>query len=448
VSVPPTTEGSADPPMPTVRHRVISGIRWTLVGYGAQNVLRFASNLMLTRLLQPTAFGLMTLTNIFIMGLELLSDVGVGPAIIQSKRGDDHRLLDTAWTVQIVRGFILFGVSLVIAWPASKYYSSAQLGPLIVAAGVGIVIRGFTPTRVHSLNRKVLLGRLTLMEFSSQIIALTVTLLLSWKLRSVWGLLIGTLVGDVARVVLSFAVLPGHRHRLLFDRDALKEIVHIGRWIILSTAVTYAAANLDRLVMGRLLSVREVGIYSIAFQIVSSVTGLGRMFGSRVIFPVLAETARLSKENLYLRLRKARVLWILPTVAVLVILSIWGDVLIRHLYKADYQAAGWMLRILAAGAIVATVNQATGVVWPSLGDFKVISILMVVQVPILLTFMYIGRLTFGVVGFVVGAAAVEIPILPLQSFLVQRRHKLWQPEVDLPILAIGAALVTLGFLLR
>lgn len=428
----------------SIKERVIAGLSWTVVGYGAQNVLRLASNLILTRILVPSAFGLMTLTNIFILGLELLSDVGVGPAIIHSPRGDDHDLLDTAWTLQIVRGGLLFLVSLVIAWPASKYYGEPALAPLVAVAGLGIVIRGFTPTRVHTLNRKVLLGRLTTMELTCQVFSLIVTACASYVLRSAWGLLIGMLVGDLTRVALSYAILPGHRHRLLLDRPALKELVHVGRWIIVSTAVTYAASNLDRLIMGRVLSVREVGIYSIALQMVGAVTGLGRMVGSRVIFPVLAETARTSREYLYPRLRKARLAWILPTALVLVAMAIWGDLLIRLLYKPAYQEAGWMLRILAAGSVVAVVNQATGVIWPSLGEFRTITILMFIQVPLLLTGLYIGGTRFGVVGYVIGVAAVELPMFPIQSFLAQRRHRLFQPEVDLPVIAISAVLIALG----
>lgn len=446
-----TPEAEAPPPRPatrSIKERVVAGASWTVVGYGSQNVLRLASNLILTRILAPSAFGLMMLTNIFITGLELLSDVGVGPAIIHSPRGDDRDLLDTAWTLQIIRGGILFAVSILIAWPASKYYKEPQLASLVAVAGLGLVIRSFTPTRVHTMNRKLLLGRVTMLDLICQTFALCVTALASYVLRSAWGLLVGTLAGDLARVSLNFLFLPGHRHRLLLDRSALRELVHMGRWIFVSTAITYAAGNLDRLVMGRVLSVNEMGIYSVAFQMVSSVTGLGRVFGSRVVFPMLAETARSSRELLYRRLRKVRLLWILPTSAILVGLSIWGDVLIGILYKPNYHAAGWMLRILAAGSVVGILNQASGIIWPSLGEFRTITTLMFIQVPLLLTGLYFGGTYFGTVGYVVGIAVIELAMFPINSFLAWRRYRLFQPEVDMPVMAVAAALIALGAYLR
>ena len=70
-----------------------------LMGFGTGQVLRLASNLILTRLLFPEAFGVMAMVSVFLMGLAMFSDVGVGPAIMQSKRGDDRDFLNTAWTI-------------------------------------------------------------------------------------------------------------------------------------------------------------------------------------------------------------------------------------------------------------------------------------------------------------------------------------------------------------
>lgn len=445
--VAPPPHGLRASPMRTLKSRALEGAWWTIVGYGVQQALRFGSNIVLTRLLVPDAFGLMTLTSVFIMGLEMLSDVGVGPAIIQSKRGDEPKLLDTAWTVQIIRGFALFALAIAISWPASKIYGEPALAALVAAAGAGIAIRGFTPTRVHTLNRHVLLGRLTLFELLTSALGVLVTITAAWIMRSVWALLIGTIIGDIARLAFSFMLLPGHRHRFRIDHDSVHEIVRVGRWVIASTALTFGVGQLDRLTMGRLLSVRELGVYSIAFLMVNAVVSLGRTVGSRVLFPLLAETIRDEPARLYLRLRAARCTWILPTVAVLLVLAVWGDWAIELLYPVNYQDAGWMLRILAAGAIPAVISQASGVLWPALGEFRMITVLMGVQLPVLFGAMLLGHSLYGVMGFVVGVAAVELLCYPIQATLLARR-RLWQPEVDLPLLLVPGLLVTFGALLR
>ncbi len=76
--------------------RAFRGAGLTVFGFGWGQMMRLASNLILTRILFPEAFGLMALISVFLMGLNMFSDVGVAPAILQSKRGDERSFLDTA----------------------------------------------------------------------------------------------------------------------------------------------------------------------------------------------------------------------------------------------------------------------------------------------------------------------------------------------------------------
>ena len=99
--------------------RVMRSSALTVGGFAFSQGLRLASNLILTRLLFPEAFGLMALVSVFMMGLQQFSDVGVSPAILQSKRGDERDFLDTAWTIQVLRGAGLFLVGCGLAWPAA-----------------------------------------------------------------------------------------------------------------------------------------------------------------------------------------------------------------------------------------------------------------------------------------------------------------------------------------
>jgi O-antigen/teichoic acid export membrane protein len=117
---------SGTPDVGALRHRAVGGSVWTLVGFGTSNALRLVSNVLLARLLFPEAFGLMAMVHVFIQGLWLFTDIGVGPAIVQSKRGDDRDYLDTAWTIQALRGMALTLVSFAIAWPTCSTTSRSR----------------------------------------------------------------------------------------------------------------------------------------------------------------------------------------------------------------------------------------------------------------------------------------------------------------------------------
>jgi O-antigen/teichoic acid export membrane protein len=289
-------------------------------------------------------------------------------------------------------------------------------------------------------NRHLVLSRLIVMEIAGQVIQLSVNIIAAYFLRSVWALLLGWVVADVVRLIFSFTLLKGIPNKFEWDKEAARDLVHVGRWVILSTAATFGAGYVDRLTLGRLLSVTELGIYNIAYFLASAGASVIRSIGSRVLFPALSETLRDDPHLLRKRLHKIRVLWVLPTVAVLLVLIVGGPWIVRLLYRRDYWEAGWMLRLLAAGSIPMVLNQSYGIVWPALAEWRTNTFLMMIQVPLLLALSLVGHRLHGLVGFVSGVALVELAMYPVTVILIARR-KLWQPALDLPVLALGVALV-------
>ena len=91
-----------------MKARALRGSLLTSISFGSENILRLVSNLVLTRILFPEAFGLMVLVQMVFAGASMLSDVGIKSAIVQDKRGDDPVFLNTAWAVQILRGLLIW----------------------------------------------------------------------------------------------------------------------------------------------------------------------------------------------------------------------------------------------------------------------------------------------------------------------------------------------------
>ncbi len=132
-----------------------------LIGaFGLMQVLRFGANIMFARLLRPEAFGILALVNVLIQGLQMLSDAGVWFCVVQSPRGEDPQFLQTAWTVQVVRGFYLWIASCLIAWPAAWFYQEWQLLYFVPIVGASAAISGFNSVSIYLQNRKLALFRL------------------------------------------------------------------------------------------------------------------------------------------------------------------------------------------------------------------------------------------------------------------------------------------------
>ena len=206
------------------------GAMLTFLRYGGAMILRLGTNLVLTRLLFAEVFGLMALVSVLVQGVQMFSDVGIGPSIIRSKRANDPVFLDTLWTVQVVRGFGQWLVMGLLAWPFAKFYGDPQLLQMVPVIGLSAVILGFGSTKQYTQNRELRLGGLMIMELAAQAAGAAMMITLAYFMQSVWALVFGTLFNNLVRTALSFLILPGPNNRLRWEPEARAELFGFGRW--------------------------------------------------------------------------------------------------------------------------------------------------------------------------------------------------------------------------
>src|SRR5690606_1257429 len=192
----------------SVRSQAIRGSFWTLGGYGSGQLIRLVNHLVLAWLLAPEIFGLMALVKVVQQGLNMFSDIGIGPSIIQNPRGNEPNFLNTAWTIQVIRGFVLWICACLVAWPFAALFArndpaAWQLMYLLPVVGFGAVLNGFNSTALATLNKELRLGRITVLEITSQIVSLTV--MVTWAIISptVWAMVAGGLAGNCYKLIAS-----------------------------------------------------------------------------------------------------------------------------------------------------------------------------------------------------------------------------------------------------
>ena len=175
----------------SLRSLVARASLWSVGGMAASQLLRLASNLVLTRLLFPQAFGLLAIVTSFRVGLEMFSDVGVGPSIIREPRGEDPVFLNTAWTLQVIRGLVLWGGSILIAYPLALLYNEEQIVWIFPVTGVIVAIAGFRSTSWFVLSRRLELRKVELLQVCVQVVGATVMIVWALLHPTVWALVVG-----------------------------------------------------------------------------------------------------------------------------------------------------------------------------------------------------------------------------------------------------------------
>jgi O-antigen/teichoic acid export membrane protein len=353
-----------------LRQRVMNAGFWTLAGYGINLVIRFGSNLLMTRILAPEMFGVMAIASMIMVGLVMFSDIGLRQNIVQSDRGSDPSFLNTAWSIQIVRGLFLWAVAAVISVlifvaqqrgfaVSDSVYDAPSLPWVICAISATAVISGFDSTKLIEASRHLLLSQVTKIDIASQFFGLAVMLV--WLIfdRSIWILVAGSLGSTAARTVLSHAWLSGNTNKWNWEPAAVAEIFHFGKWLFLSSILGFFVNNGDRLLLGGTISASDLGVYVIAFLIYSSVEQIIGKIIIEVVFPALSEIARERRDNLKANYYKFHILIAGFSYSCAGFLLVAAPRIISLLYDPRYAEAGWVLQLLALTLITVPFRVAT-----------------------------------------------------------------------------------------
>ncbi len=427
-----------------MRARAIRSSGFTFLKLGGHNILRLASNLILTRLLFPEAFGIMALVQVVLSGVTMFSDFGIRGSIIQDKRGTDPNFLNTAWTVQIVRGLLLGLIVLFAARAISEFYETPLLRELLLVSAAVPVIQGFASTRLASASRELYIGRMVGLQLGAQFVAIIVTIFLAWWLETVWALVFGALVGPALVTILSHVVIPGIRNRPRFDIDALKRLFAFGKYIYLGTIAGFFVNQGDKVVLGKFISLGELAIYNIALFLASVPILLGQSLLGSVVFPLYARRPPWESRENRRKIQRSRFFMTGVLLSGLLVLALIGEVLVTVLFDERYHGAGPLVIVIALSAMPRIILQS----YPTLplayghsGRFASLNIALAVSQ---LALVFLGAKFAGVIGAAVAPALSYLLYYPFLVVMV-RRYQGWDVAHDVFYFAVALGIAATVF---
>ncbi len=426
-----------------MKARAIRGTALSIIGFGGSQVIRLGSNLILTRILFPEAFGLMALVLIVLAGLEMFSDIAIGPSIIQSARGDEETFLNTAWTLQILRGIVLWLAACALAIPIAHFYEQDALARMIPVVGFSTVIAGFSSIGMYTANRHLTLGRLTALELAAQVVGTLVMIGLALWLQSVWALVLGSLAIAMAKTALSHVFLPGPGNRIGWDKSAFLEIFHFGKYIFLGTIAGFFIQHGDRLVLGKFISLEELAVYTIALLFAGIPQMLNNHLVSRVLLPLYKNRPPSENAGNRAQIGQARFLLRLAFLGLGAVLALGGEPLVSLLYDSRYQLAGPLLVLVSLSLLSKIIIGGYDAILLANGNSRDFTILTVGTAVLRVIVLLVLVQNYGVLGAVLASVLIDILTYPALVYFI-RPYRGWYPGQDLGFLILALAIGTLA----
>jgi len=446
----PAPEELSKPQVQALESKAVRGVWFVSISYGLALAIRLVSSVVLSRLFAPELFGVLALVTTILTGISLFSHIGLQDSVIQDPRGDDPVFLNTAWTLQAIRGVGLFLLTIPVAWPMARFYHDSRLLWILPALGLSSAIGGFSSSSLLSLARHMGVGKLSLLELLTQFLQFAITLAWAVFQPSLIALVAGRLISEFVRTAVSYWFMPEARPRFMLEKESIRQLVRFGRWILVGTALTFLALQSDRLILARLISFRMLGIYGIAFGISDIPRQIILQFCSRVGFPFIARFSsrpRWEYQDILIKYR-------MPVLAVggllLIIVTCTGDFFIRSVYDKRYHDAAWMIGIFTVGLWHTLLYSTTSPAIMSLQKSHYNAIGYLVYCISLYSALPIGYHWMGMPGAVLAVAVADLPVYFVTLYSAQREGiRLYFQDAWLSVaffVSLGAALALRSFL--
>ena len=409
-------------------------------------LLRLVNSVVFSHMFVPEYFGLLALVTTILVGLNLFSHLGLQDSVVQNPRGDEPDFINTAWTLQVIRGVGIFIVTILLAWPAAHFYHAPQMIWLLPVLGFGCVIAGLASPSTLTLARHLGVWQLSNLELMNQLVAFIATIAWAYFSPTVWALAGGRLIAEATRTLHSYTMEREIRPRFVLDRTVMKEIVRFGKWILVGTILNYFALQSDRLILGKLVALRVLALYGIAYNISDLPRQVILQFCSKVGFPFIAKFMQKSREEYTAVLVKYRAPVLLGGAILLTGTICTGDLFILHVYDKRYAGAAWMVAVLAAGLWHTLLYSTLSPAIMALQKSHYNAIAYAAYCVTLFIFLPVGFHYYGIVGATIGVAASDLPVYIIYLIGAARegiyvwRQDVWTTCAFAGILALGLVL--------
>jgi len=272
---------------PGLAHRAVHGMMWVAWGNTAMAVLKVAVLVLLTRLLSPTAFGLVGAA-LVVIGFSLnFSQLGLGPALVQ-RPVLEPRHIATAFVASAVLGVVVGGVVWVLAPAIAQFFRMDALVPVVRWLSLVFPITGLAAVSDSLLQRDLrfrLLANRDIVAYAVGYGAVGIAVALLGG--GVWALVAAQLSQTSIRSAILLRVSPP----LLPARPTWRSFLELMEFGVGQSAARFGvivANQADNLVAGRWLGAAALGLYSRAYQLMSVPTTLLGDVLDKVLFPTMA----------------------------------------------------------------------------------------------------------------------------------------------------------------
>lgn len=391
---------------------VTGSLGWSMLSKICRQLIQLVFIFVLSRILSPEEFGLMSMVTAFSMLAEIVRNMGMGAAIIQQQQGSD-RLYNTAFCFNLIVGAGVFLVFFFGAPLMAIFYKQPLLTNLVRVFSVVYLIGSLNIVQEALMQKALAFKRLFYMDLLSVLVSGGIAVWLAYRGYGVWSLVIQY----VSMITVSTIVLwytSDWKPRLHFDRTVFRNLRKYSMSLFAHDVIYFFGRDTDKFIIGKYMGAAALGIYYRAYLLMLLPVNQINTIISKVMFPVFSRM----QDNLpamreaYMKATRLIAFVSFPTLSLLFILA---DPLILLLLGPKWVEVALYLRIFCIYGMIESINttmywiyKATGKATPML-RWGIISTVVIIATVII-------SIRWGTTGVAIGYTLVQVVLLWLPGW--------------------------------
>jgi PST family polysaccharide transporter len=262
------------------------GAATTVSGQIARIGVQIASLAVLSRLLDPSDYGLVALVLAVVAVGEVFRDFGLSAAAVQAK-SLTSRQRDGLFWLNAALGGALTIITVLAAPLVALAFGQPELEPITRVLALTFVINGCSTQYRAYLQRSLRFSWLAGADVAAQVAGVALGIGLAVAGAGYWAL-VAQQLGQAITGLLLLVVVAGWLPGLPRRGSGVRSLVRFGSHYVAGQLVAYVGKNVDSLVIGARFGPVELGFYNRGFSALMGPLGQLRAPTTTVALPVLS----------------------------------------------------------------------------------------------------------------------------------------------------------------
>lgn len=330
--------------MGSIKKDLAKGVFWIAIAKYSGIVVQLLITAVLARMIAPAAFGTIAVAMVVLYFLNILSDIGIGPAVVQYKQLTMLHL-NSLFTLTIYIGIVLATVLYFFSTLIADYYADMTLEYVCQMMSIVVFFQSLNVVPNALMRKNQRFRTIAIYTLSFQILSGSIAVWGAFQGWGVYALLVSPILTAIGVFGINFFYYP-LRFVIQMSSEAVKMVASFSFFQFAFSFCNYFSRNLDKLIIGKYFSMTHLGYYDKSYHLMM----LPIQNVSYVIEPVLHPVlSTLQNDRHELRAKNQKLAVIISNISFPIGLMLYfcGAELIKIVYGSQWDAAIPVFRILA-----------------------------------------------------------------------------------------------------